>query len=96
MMAAGLNMVKLVHALCENHVPIDEGDKYGISPLCWASASGHGDVVKALLFHGANINHKSAEGRTALHYACLHSKPRIVGVLLDFMYERFSNYRMKH
>ena len=49
-----------------------------------------------LLFHGANIHHKTLEGRTGLHYACLYLKARVVSVLLQFLFERFSTYRLAH
>ena len=96
MLAAGNNMTKLCQAMIEKGTPVDTPDKYGINPLIWASISGHGDVVRALLFCGANIHHKCRIGRSSMHYACIHSKPRVVYILMEFMYEKFANYRMKH
>jgi ankyrin repeat protein len=96
MIAAGNNMIKCVHSMIERGASLDDGDKYGNSALTWTSACGHGDIVRTLLFRGANIHHTTKEGRTALHYACLHSKPRVAAILFNFMYERFSTYRNKH
>ena len=96
MMAAQSNMTKLVQAMIEKGSGVDTSDKYGLNPLSVATISGHGDVVRALLFCGADIHYKCKIGRTSLHYACVHSKPRVVYLLIEFMYEKFAGYRMKH
>ena len=57
---------------------------------------GHTEVVRVLLFRGANIHHVTNEGRNGLHYACLYAKARTVKILFDFLFERFSTLRLKH
>jgi ankyrin repeat protein len=96
MLAAGRNMLEAVFKLIEMGVPIDEANKHGHNPLIWAAICGHGEVIKALLFRGANINHRTAEGRTALHYTCLYSKAKAADILMEFMFEKFQTFRLDH
>ena len=65
---------QVVSILLDMDVDIDRKNKYGHTALTWACASGHADVVRLLLFKGANIHHQTVEGRTCLHYACKYAK----------------------
>jgi hypothetical protein len=96
MLAAGRNMLAAVFRLIELGAPLDDANKHGHNPLIWASICGHSEVIKALLLRGANINHKTAEGRTALHYACLYSKAKAADTLLNFLFEKFQTFRLDH
>ncbi len=96
MIAANWNMVDVCSVLIDLGAKVEHTNKYGHTALTWACTVGHGDVVRLLLFHGANINHRTLEGRTGLHYACLYLKARVVSVLLDTLFERFSTYRLAH
>jgi len=96
MLAAGRNMLTVVQKLIDMRVPLNDGNRHGHNPLIWASICGHADMVRVLLYRGADIYHKSEEGRTALHYACLYSKARVANTLLDFLFQKFQTYRQKH
>ena len=96
MLAAGRNMLAAVFRLIDLGAPLDDANKHGHNPLIWASICGHSEVIKALLLRGANINHKTAEGRTALHYACLYSKAKAADTLLNFLFEKFQTFRLDH
>jgi len=95
-LAAGWNMKEAVAELIDKGVAVDDVNKFGHTAFTWACAGGHVEVIRALLMHGADIHHRTHEGRTGLHYACLYAKARVVKSLLDFLYERFSTYRLKH
>lgn len=94
-LAAGFNMIPVVNELIAMGSPIDKTNKYGHTALTWACLCGHGEMVRSLLLQGANVEHQTNEGRTGLHYACLYAKARVVGVILDVMYERFGARRYK-
>jgi len=96
MLASTYNMPALVALLLEFDVELESKNKYGYTALSCACATGHADIVKSLLFAGANLHHKTNEGRTGLHLACMYLKARVISVLLDFLFERFSTYRLKH
>ncbi|CAG9998332.1 unnamed protein product [Clonostachys byssicola] len=55
---------------------------YGQTPLGWASAYGHVDIVKLLIGAGADIN-ESKSGTTPLHLAIRNSHVDVVQRLLD-------------
>jgi ankyrin repeat protein len=96
MYAAGFNMIEAVALLIDMDVAIDDVNKFGHTAFTWACTGGHTDVVKLLLFKGCNINHITDEGRGGLHYACLYVKARTVKALVDFLFERFATFRLKH
>ena len=96
MLAATYNMPELVAMLLDFDVELEQQNKYGYTALSCACAGGHADIVRSLIFTGANLHHKTNEGRTGLHLACMYLKARVISVLLDFLFERFSVYRMKH
>lgn len=95
-LAAGYNMIPVVNELIALGCAIDKTNKYGHSAFTWACLCGHGEMVRTLLLQGANAEHQTNEGRTGLHYACLYAKARVVGVILDVMYERFGAWRSKN
>ena len=62
---------------------------HGRTPLIWASASGHLEIVKLLIEKGADVNAKSTDGWanstdgwTALYWASKHDHPDIVRLLI--------------
>lgn len=95
-LAAGYNMIPVVNELIATGSDVDKTNKYGHTAFTWACLCGHGEMVRSLLLQGANIEHQTNEGRTGLHYACLYAKARVVGVILDVMYERFGAWRSKN
>lgn len=94
--AAGFNMLDVVHTLIEDlEVDLETQNKFGHTALTYACAAGNSDVVRLLLFHGANIHHTTSEGRTGLHFACLYAKARTVKTLLQYMLETFATFRIE-
>lgn len=53
--------------------------EYGITPLMWASANGHYEIVEALICNGAYVNAQADKIGTALHVA---KNPKIMELLL--------------
>ncbi|KAJ5107689.1 hypothetical protein N7456_004364 [Penicillium angulare] len=58
-------------------------DNTGKTPLMWACMSGHLDVCRLLLTHGADANAKEKDGRSPLFWAAKHAQPDIFKLLLD-------------
>lgn len=96
MLASGRNMLSIVFQLIDMGAPLDASNKHGHNPLVWSCICGHTEIIKALLLKGANINHKTAEGRTPLHYCCLYAKPKAAEVLFNFLFEKFQTFRLDH
>ena len=96
MLAAGRNMLPVVFRLIDMGAPLNAGNRHGHNPLIWACICGHTEVIKTLLYKGADINHVTAEGRTALHYTCLYAKPKAAEVLFNFLFEKFQTFRLDH
>jgi ankyrin repeat protein len=60
-------------------------DDLNNTPLIFACAGGHTEVVQSLPAHpsvAGSINHTNLFGRTALYYASANNHGRIVGLLL--------------
>lgn len=93
-MACGMNMLEVVCALLSLEVPLESANIVGHTAFTFACAAGNSTIVRALLFHGANVFHQTAEGRTGLHYACLYAKVKTVQTIFDFMIEQFATFRI--
>ena len=52
----------------------DRGMKGDCTPLMEAASSGHLEIVKLLISHGADVNAQSSSGNTPLMYACASGK----------------------
>ena len=61
----------------------DRGMKGDCTPLMEAASSGHLEIVKLLISHGADVNSQSSSGNTPLMYACASGHSEIVRVLLE-------------
>jgi ankyrin repeat protein len=92
-LAARNNHLKLLDLALEVGLDINHMSKYGHTALTWACICGNTDIVRKLLVKGANPFQESPEGRTALHYACLHSKVTIIGILFEVIFAKFGTYR---
>lgn len=63
---------------------VNEADPaYGLSPLCWASLAGNGQVASLLLERGADLSWRDSSGNTPLHHAALFCHPDTVRLLLE-------------
>lgn len=60
---------------------VNAQSKLGQSALMHASWEGHMDTVKYLLAHGANVNLKDIDGKTAINAAILSHHEDIAEVL---------------
>ncbi|RME93085.1 MAG: glucan biosynthesis protein [Verrucomicrobia bacterium] len=56
--------------------------QHGFTPLTWAALVGREDVARWLLDHGADVNARNRDGRTALHAAAFLGRTNIVELLL--------------
>ncbi|KAL9095257.1 MAG: hypothetical protein Q9165_002513 [Trypethelium subeluteriae] len=65
------------------HRPVSQVDSYGRTPLFWAAARGHREVVELLLDHGARINTRDRSKLSALHIAVTGVHKDVVSLLLD-------------
>ena len=65
------------------HRPVSLGDSHGRTPLFWAAARGHREVVELLLDHGARINTRDRSKLSALHIAVTGVHKDVVSLLLD-------------
>lgn len=75
--------VKLVTYLIDCGSPIDPTDDTDTTPLILAASAGRSQIVDILIQKGANVNHKSNQGHSALQYACSKG---LIEVDFDDMY----------
>ncbi len=68
---------------CEG-VDINTKDEHGRTPLCWASAGGHEDVVALLFKRGADSNSSAEAGETPLSIAAQNGNLSIVTMFLSW------------
>ncbi|KAK7918368.1 Ankyrin repeat-containing protein [Apiospora marii] len=73
---------KVVRLLLEHNAECNSKDHLGLTPLLYAIVGGHEDVVELLLSHGAGIGHVDNAHGSALHWAVMHDRPRILKRLL--------------
>ena len=62
---------------------INMEDDTKATPLILAVLGGNIEIVRHLLNHGAEINHRNYQGHSALQYACSKGKKDIVELLLE-------------
>nr|CCA14246.1 conserved hypothetical protein [Albugo laibachii Nc14] len=80
-----LDIVSLL--LHSSSINLDLSDGIGMTPLMVAVENGRIEVVEKLLLAGADINHISCEGNTALYLAVNNSSISLVQLLLSFRSE---------
>jgi ankyrin repeat protein/ABC-type cobalamin/Fe3+-siderophores transport system ATPase subunit len=65
-------------------IDIDSMDDFDQrTPLAWAAANGHGDIVKLLLKEGADPNSRNSSGWTPLALAVVYVHEAVVKVLIE-------------
>jgi ankyrin repeat protein len=62
---------------------VNGGDSDWRTPLMHAAAGGHEGVVELLLAHGARVDVTDRESRSALHWAVLHGRERVLRLMLE-------------
>ena len=73
-----------VYANCRTSKRLNEGPVTGITPLYWAAAAGHIEVVELLIGIIRDVNVSCADNSyTALHVACSRGHSALVKWLLD-------------
>ena len=71
----------MIEVLIKAGCTLDDVDKFGRSPLMWATACGHVEVVKLLLKAGASV---TTQGNWhALHEACKKGFIELAQLLID-------------
>lgn len=80
--ACAFNSKKVLSILLNLGADVNDANEIGVSPLMEASAKGYLDCMKLLLEHGANIEAKDAEERTALFFATLFRQQKAVDLLI--------------
>ena len=69
----------------QDRIPLDTPDKWGNTPLWWASRGGHTETVRILLVTEAvNVDVQGRHGRTPLFMAAIRNFPEIAQLLLDY------------
>ena len=63
-------------------IPVDICDDNGLTPLMFAAALGHTDIVKSLLQRTVDVRKTDKTGKTALHYAVIHNHVKITDLLI--------------
>ena len=53
------------------------------NPMCRATYLGHRNIVGLLLKFGADVNHRSSDERTPLHWAAFRDNTQLIEFLLD-------------
>jgi ankyrin repeat protein len=81
--AAKQNNVPEVCRLLSDGADIEAKDRFGQTPLHWASHLGHEQVVIELLDHGAYIEAKDDNGWTPLHMASRNGHVPVVKALVS-------------
>jgi uncharacterized protein len=83
--AANLGDAGMVDNLLARDVDVDtvwEGEGTGMTPLMWAIANRHHDIVKKLLDKGSSVN-QSSNGGTALLFAVRNNDLELAKVLIQ-------------
>uniref|UniRef100_K3XDK6 Uncharacterized protein n=1 Tax=Globisporangium ultimum (strain ATCC 200006 / CBS 805.95 / DAOM BR144) TaxID=431595 RepID=K3XDK6_GLOUD len=73
----------MVQLLVDRGADITEKDKYGRSPLSYASEAGYFRVILILINNGLVVDNKDSNGRTALSYAAQRGYSEILSILLE-------------
>jgi ankyrin repeat protein len=74
---------KLLLISCKSNKNINLRDKYGFTPLIYASMSGNIDIVNKLIEKGANINERDNNNVNSLIWASFFGNVDIVNKLIE-------------
>ena len=76
--------IQLITLLLEYGADINKANRYGQTPLYWASYIGNTQAVSLYLQHGADVDKAEQYGRTPLFWASLQGHDSIVTILLQY------------
>lgn len=79
--AAANKKLQVIKLLVKYKPSLDLRDKYGRTPLIWATSSGNEEMVEELLNAGASLTSSSSNWH-ALHEACKHGHLEIIKMLI--------------
>ncbi|MBT4108988.1 MAG: ankyrin repeat domain-containing protein, partial [Pelagibacterales bacterium] len=79
--AAGKGYLETLKVLIDAGVDVNRLDANKLTPLMWASAYGHKDVVLYLLSKNAKIENKDNQGKTAIDYALENNHKEVYEIL---------------
>lgn len=82
-LAAFFGLLQLVNRLIKGQHSVDCRDSFGTTPLMYAAAAGHANVVQVLLREGADPNLACQRSTTALHRAIEGNYVDVVRYLLN-------------
>ena len=86
--ATQANSLQLAQLLLEHSAFVDPPSIPQLfTPLLYASQMGYYDLIELFLSKGADINHKSHENATPLHYALMNNHKRVVDLFLSDKYK---------
>jgi ankyrin repeat protein len=80
--SAKLGDLARARELLSKGAAVDAADRRGLTPLMWAAAGGHTEVVRQLLDSGAAVGRRAADGTTALMVASGNGFTEIVRTLI--------------
>ncbi|GMF91910.1 unnamed protein product [Aspergillus oryzae] len=82
-LAAQVGLVDIIRHFMERGYRVNDKDSHGRTPLSWAAAEGHSEVVKLLLsYKDTEADLKDKDGRTPLGWASLGGHKEIAELLL--------------
>jgi len=67
--------------LATNAVDVNVRSISGRTPLFWAAAQGHSEVVQLLLDYGAEQNYTDKDGRSPIHVAQFYHQANVIDIL---------------
>jgi ankyrin repeat protein len=80
--SAKLGDLARARELLSRGAAVDTPDRRGLTPLMWASASGHAELVRLLLESGAGVDRRASDGTTALMLASANGFTEIARALI--------------
>ena len=72
-----------IQDLIEKGADVEAKDKWGSTPLHFASGNNHIEIAKLLLDRGADVKAKDNGGQTPLHFASWHNRIKIAKLLIE-------------
>ena len=73
---------RIVRLLLEHGADCNSKDAAGLTPLLHATIGGYEEVTDLLLLYGAGVQHVDNYHRSALHWAVIHGRERLLQKLL--------------